>query len=109
MFAISDEIPSSPLQAIKEKPKCRELRLQRAITLKEQAPSLYFSTINVHLVDICINVFAKFYEIPLLPFQDVQKPNVADGQRENSIPPQTQFAGGIITGYKLVCLWRQSA
>ena len=44
--------------------------LQRAIT--ELAPSPYFSIINVHLVDI--NVFAKFYEIPSLPFQDTEKP-----------------------------------
>ena len=46
--------------------------LQRAITLTEMAPSPYFSIINVHLVDI--NVFAKFYEIPSLPFQDIEKP-----------------------------------
>ena len=45
--------------------------LQRAITLTELAPSP-FSIINVHLVDI--NVFAKFYEIPSLPFQDIEKP-----------------------------------
>ena len=44
--------------------------LQRAITLTELAPSP-FSIINVHLVDI--NVFAKFYEIPSLPFQDIEK------------------------------------
>ena len=51
-----------------------------------------------------INVFAKFYEIPSLPFQDIEKPKCRgltnaqmDGQCENSIPPtpQTQFAGGI--------------
>ena len=46
--------------------------LQRAITLIELAPSLYFSVINVHLEDF--NVFAKFYEIPPLPFQDIEKP-----------------------------------
>ena len=39
--------------------------------LTELAPSPYFSIINVHLVDI--NVFAKFYEIPSLPFQDIEK------------------------------------
>ena len=63
--------------------------LQRAITLNELAPSPYFSIIKVHLVDI--NVFAKFYEIPSLPFQDIEKPKCrtdwqTDGQRENSIP-----------------------
>ena len=46
--------------------------LQRAITLTELAPSPYFLIINVHLVDI--NMFAKLYEIPSLPFQDIQKP-----------------------------------
>ena len=46
--------------------------LQRAITLTELAPSPCFSIINVHLVDI--NVFAKFYEIPSLHFQDIEKP-----------------------------------
>ena len=45
--------------------------LQRAITLTYVAPSLSFSIINVHLVDI--NVFAKFYEIPSVPFQDIEK------------------------------------
>ena len=46
--------------------------LQREITLTELAHSPYFSIINVHLVDI--NVFAKFYKIPSLPFQDTEKP-----------------------------------
>ena len=43
-----------------------------------------------------INVFAKFYEILSLPLQDIKKPKRrgrTDRQRENSIPPQTQFAG----------------
>ena len=67
MFAKSPEIPSLPVQVIKEKPKCWVLRLKKGnITLKELAPRPYFSIINVYLVDI--NVFAKFYEIPSLPF-----------------------------------------
>ena len=41
---------------------------QRAII----APNPYFSIVNVHPVDI--DVFAKFYEIPSLPFQDIEKP-----------------------------------
>ena len=72
VFANVDEIPSLPIQVITEKPKCRRLKLQRVITLKEFAPSPYFSIINVHLVDI--NVFAKFDEISSLPFQDIEKP-----------------------------------
>ena len=42
-----------------------DLESQRAITVKELAPSPYFSII------IVINVFAKSYEIPSLPFQDI--------------------------------------
>ena len=48
-----------------------DYEIQRAITLKEWAPSPYISTVNGHLVDI--NVFAKFYKIPSLPFQDTEK------------------------------------
>ena len=59
MFAKFDEILSLPVQDIKEKPKCRRLRITKANN-------------NVHLVDI--NVLAKFYEIPSLPFQDIEKP-----------------------------------
>ena len=43
-------------------------------------------------------MFAKFYEIPSFLFQDIEKPKRhgrTSGRRENSIPPQTQFAGGI--------------
>ena len=47
-------------------------KLQRAMTLTELAPSPYYSIINVHLVNI--NVFAKFYGITSLPFQDIEKP-----------------------------------
>ena len=43
--------------------------LQRAITLIGLYP--YFSIMKVHVVDI--NVHAKFYEIPSLPFQDIEK------------------------------------
>ena len=37
----------------------------------ELAPSAYFSIINVCLMDI--NVFAKFDEIPSLPFQNIKE------------------------------------
>ena len=37
----------------------------------ESAPSPYFSTINVHLVNI--NAFAKFDETPPLPVQDIKE------------------------------------
>ena len=62
MFTKFDEIPTLPVQVIKEKSKC----------LTELAPSSYFSIINVHLVDI--NMFVKFFEIPPLPFQDIEIP-----------------------------------
>ena len=46
-------------------------------------------------------MFAKFYEIPSLPFQDIEKPNCCrrtdkwmDGQCENSIPPTNTVCGG---------------
>ena len=37
----------------------------------EQAPNLYFSIINDHLVDI--SVLATFDEIPALPVQDIKE------------------------------------
>ena len=44
------------------------------------------------------NVFAKFYEIPSLPFQDIEKLKCRG--RTDSVktayPPQTQFAGSIM-------------
>ena len=45
-------------------------------------------------------MFAKFYEIPSLPFQDIEKPKrrgQMDG-RENSIPTTNTVCGG--GGYK---------
>ena len=61
MFAKFDEILSLPVQdtSIKEKPKCHRLRITKANN-------------NVHLVDI--NVLAKLFEIPSLPFQVIEKP-----------------------------------
>ena len=71
MFAKSDEIPSLPVQILKKNQNVVDKELQRAITLTELAPSPYFSTINVHLVDI--NVFAKSDEIPSLPVQVIKE------------------------------------
>ena len=78
--------------------KIVDKELRRAITLTELA----FSITNVHLV--VINVFAKFYEIPSLLFQDIEKPKRCgrtNGWMDNvktvypHPPPtqQTQFAG----------------
>ena len=47
-------------------------KLLRKTQTQELARSHYFSIINVHLVDI--NMFAKFYEIPSLPFKDIENP-----------------------------------
>ena len=70
--------------------------LQRAITLIELAPSPYFSIINVHLVDI--NVFAKFYEISSLPFQDIEKPKRHERNNVKTVypppPPHTNTVCG---------------
>ena len=71
MFAKFDGIPSLPVQVIKENQNVVNKELQRAVTLKELAPSLYFSIINVHLVDI--KEFAKSDEIPSLTVQVYQE------------------------------------
>ena len=65
----------------------------------ELAPGPYVSIINVHLVDI--NVFAKFYEIPRLPCQDIEKPNRRGrtNGHENSIPPHK-----LCDNYYCICL-----
>ena len=65
--------------------------LQRAITLTELAPRPYFSITNVHLVDI--NMFAKFYEILSLSFQDIEKPKCQTTNR---------VCGGIIRDTDIV-------
>ena len=57
MFAKFDEIPTLPVQDIKETPKCCGQRCIKGSYSKELAPNPYFSITNVHLVDI--NVFAK--------------------------------------------------
>ena len=71
MFAKSDEIPSLPVQDIKEKSKCCGQRITKGNNSIELAPSPYFSIINVYLVDI--NMFAKFDEIPSLPVQVIKE------------------------------------
>ena len=77
VFAKFDEIPSLPVEDIKDKQNVVDKELQRAITLSELAPSPYFSIVNVHLVDI--NVFAKSDEIPSLLFKLLRKnQNVPD-------------------------------
>ena len=71
--------------------------LQREITLTELVPGPYFFIIQVQLVHI--NVFAKFYEIPSLPFQAIEKTKTSwtDGQTDvkKVYPTKTQFTGGI--------------
>ena len=52
--------------------------LQKAITLKELAPSPYFSIINVHFVDINVFVFVMKFRHCL--FKILKNQNVADGQ-----------------------------
>ena len=60
VFTKSDEIPSLPVQNIKNQ-NGMDKELQKAIILTKLAPCPYFSILNVHLVDI--NVFAKSAEI----------------------------------------------
>ena len=87
MFAKSDEIPSRKNQNVAQTDRLRITKGNNSI--KELAHSPYFSIITVHIVDI--NVFAKFYEIPSLPFQDTEKPKRprCTNGRENSIHPPT--------------------
>ena len=51
-----------------------------------------------------INVFAKFYEFPSLPFQAIENQNVADGRMDVKTvytpPPQTFVGGGWGGGIK---------
>ena len=75
MFSKSDEIPSLPVQGKMKNVMDKEL--QRAITLKELAPSPYFSIRNVHLVHI--NVFAKFMKSRQCLFKILKNQNIADG------------------------------
>ena len=78
MFAKFYEIPLS-VQVIKEKPKCRGLRLTKGNNSNRIGPpSPYLSIINVHFVDI--NVFAKFYEFHHCLFKILKHQNVADGR-----------------------------
>ena len=61
VFTKSNEISSfiaSSTWVIKEETKMSRIKCYKGQQLKELAPSLYFSVINVHLMDI--NVFAKF-------------------------------------------------
>ena len=75
VFAKFDEIPSLPVQDIKEKPKCCGQRITNGNN--SNRIGLYFSIINVHLVDI--NVFAKSDETPSLPGQVImENQNVED-------------------------------
>ena len=70
MFAKFDEIPSLPVEDIKQKPKCCGQRITKGNNSNRIGP-YYFSIINVHLVDV--NVFAKFYEIPSFPVQVIKE------------------------------------
>ena len=72
MFAKFDEIPSVPVQDIKEKTKCCGQRIAKGNnSLTELASSPYFSIINVQLVDI--NVFAKSDKITSLSVQVIKE------------------------------------
>ena len=89
MFAKFDEIPSLPVQDIKEKPKCCGQSITKGNNSNRITHSL-FNT-NVHFVDF--NMFAKFDEIPSLPVQDIkEKPkccgqSITKGNNSNRISP----------------------
>ena len=55
-----------------------------------------------------MNMFARFNENPAMILQDIKETKRygrtharTEGQRENSIPLQTKFAGGIIICYRV--------
>ena len=83
VFAKFDEIPSLPVQDIKENPKCRGQRIAKgnnsSRTDPPPPPSSYFSIIKIRLTDI--NVFAKFDEIPSLPVQVIKEKTECRGLR----------------------------
>ena len=87
------------LKILRKNQNVVDKELQRAITIIELAPSPYFSIINVHLVDI--NAFAKFSEIPSLPFQDIEKSKRrrrtkrTDKQGENRVPTHKHSLRGV--------------
>ena len=91
VFAKSDEIPSLPVQVIKEKPKCQGLRLTKGNNSKRIGPYPLFAYYKCSSCGYqCI--FAKFYEIPSLPFQDIEKPKCRgqkDGQTDGLMDGQT--------------------
>ena len=97
-----------PFKILRKNQNVADWESQRAIALKELAPSPYFSIINVHLVDI--NVFAKFYKNSVIAFWRYWKTKTSWMDRltmwkQYTPPPprprtpQTQFAvcEGIIT------------
>ena len=85
------------------------LELQREITLIELAPSPYFFVLSICLV--YMNMFAMFDENPAMTLQDIKetkrygrmhgrthtRTHAHTDNVKTVYPPQTKFAGGIIT------------
>ena len=98
--------PCMAYNSISIKPYIKShLELQREITLIELAPSPYFFVLSICLV--YMNMFAMFDENPAMTLQDI-KETKRNGRRhahtyartdnvKTVYPPQTKFAGGIIT------------
>ena len=93
MFAKFDEIPSLPPQDIKEKPKCHRQRITKGNNSNRIGPSPYFSTLNVYLV--AINVYANFFEILSLLFQDIEKPKRHGQTDMETVYPSTNSLRGV--------------
>ena len=81
------------------------LELQREIALIDLAPSPYFCVLSICLA--YMNMFAKFDENPTMTLKDIKETKRygrthtrTHGWTDNVktvYPPQTKFAGGIIT------------
>ena len=71
------------------------LELQREITLIELAPSPYFLVQSICLA--YMNMFARFNENPAMTLQDIKETKSYGRNVKTVYPPQTKFAGGIMT------------
>ena len=79
MFAKSDEIPSLPVQDIKENPKCYGQSIAKGNNSNRISPEPLCFYYKSHLVDI--NPFTKFDEIPSLPIQVIKEKTKCRGLR----------------------------
>ena len=84
---------------VKKNQNVVDKELRRAITLTELAISPYFSSINVHLVDIlwmCLPNFMKFHHCLFKILKNQNSHGWTHRQRENSIHPPPATTTNIV-------------